>query len=288
MSARDTPWEGSFQSQSQSKEDNMTRPFRILVLVCLAGFSLPSGTAQNWSYLDGHGPDAWQVVNVAEDDVLNLRMGPGTRYPVIGSFAPGETGLEQIVCVPFMTYEQGMNLSPAERSHLGLPPRWCLMTDADNQSQGWAMGRFLAEDTQPQEKETTRTSDPVIIAERLVKELYTVHELARRGDALSPFQRPRARDFFFLDDVERITGHLRGADPLYNAQDTEISDLSIAPHPQRAMFRGLITIRAEFLNFGQPHTVDLQLRADPAQAGAPIRIMRIQHSSDASSNPRNQ
>ena len=37
--------------------------------------------------IDGHGPDAWRVTGVAADDVLNARVGPGTGYPVIDSFA---------------------------------------------------------------------------------------------------------------------------------------------------------------------------------------------------------
>lgn len=53
--------------------------------------------------IDGHGPDAWRVTGVSANDVLNARMGPGTNYPVIETFAHNERGMQQITCVPFYT-----------------------------------------------------------------------------------------------------------------------------------------------------------------------------------------
>src|SRR5690606_9481160 len=43
--------------------------------------------------IDGHGPDAWRVTGVAAQDTLNARMGPGTSYPVIETFAQDERGM---------------------------------------------------------------------------------------------------------------------------------------------------------------------------------------------------
>ncbi|WP_155326473.1 hypothetical protein [Alkalilacustris brevis] len=237
--------------------------------------TLGAGLAQAQAYLDGHGPDAWQVIDVAPDDVLNARMGPGTQYPIIGEFAPGETGLVQVTCVPFMTYEQGMNLSPARRQQLDLPPRWCLMASADSRRQGWVSARFLAEDGTPADADHTQdTIDMEDAAVRLVERLYTLHDLAARGQALSPLERPRARDFFFLDDVGLIADHPMGADPLYDAQDIEITDFSVTP---RSVFRGMITVEVTFRNFGRPQMVEFSLRADTQQEGAPIRILEISH-----------
>lgn len=188
-----------------------TRTGAIGVLIGMIAM-LGAGAAQ--AQLDGHGPDPWQVTDVAADDVLNLRMGPGTRYPIIGAFAPGETGLIQITCVPFMTYEQGMNLLPSSRAQLDLPPRWCLMTSADSRRQGWVSARFLAEDDTPADADhSQQDADVEEVAVRLVERLYTLHELALRGQALSPLERPRARDFFFLDDVGLIVDHPAGAAP---------------------------------------------------------------------------
>lgn len=245
------------------------------------GMLLIFGSGMAQAQLHGHGPDAWQVVDVAPDDVLNARMGPGTQYPVIGAFAPGETGLVRFTCVPFMTQEQSMNLSPTTRAHLDLPPRWCLMTSADARRQGWVSARFLAEDVTPADAAPQGTSDMESEAVRLVERLYTLHELALRGQALSPLERPRARDFFFLDDVGLVVGSSAGADPLYNAQDTEITDFAVT---LKSMLRGLISVEVTFRNFGHPQRVGFSLRADTRQEGAPIRILGISH--DGWSFPR--
>ncbi|MGY6704242.1 hypothetical protein [Roseinatronobacter sp.] len=238
-----------------------------LILMC----SVNPGDAQH----DGHGPDAWRVIDVAPDDVLNLRMGPGTQYPVIGSFAPDESGLVQTTCVPFMPYGHGMALSPESRASLDLPPRWCLMASADARRQGWVSARFLAEDTAtPDTDPAQSTRDAEDIALHLVQRLYTLHDLAQRGQALSPLAPPRVQDFFFLDDVARITDHPMGADPLYDAQDTEITDFQISVE---STYRGLITVNATFRNFGNPQTAIFSLRPDTQQPDAPIRILEITH-----------
>ncbi|WP_439561737.1 hypothetical protein [Roseinatronobacter sp.] len=238
-----------------------------LIVIC----SATAGHAQ----LDGHGPDAWRVIDVAPDDVLNLRMGPGTQYPIIGSFAPDEGGLAQTTCVPFMPYGHGMSLSPESRARLDLPPRWCLMASADARRQGWVSARFLAEDATPTDTDPAHsTRDAEEIAVNLVRRLYTLHDLALRGQALNPLEPPRIQDFFFLDDVARITNHPMGADPLYDAQDTEITDFQVSVE---SMYRGLITVNATFRNFGQPQTATFSLRPDTQQPDAPIRILEITH-----------
>lgn len=253
----------------------MGRLARAGAIGAMAGMIAILGAGVAQAQLHGHGPDAWQVVDVAPDDMLNLRMGPGTRYPIIGAFAPDENGLVQVTCVPFMTYEQGMNLSPATRAQLDLPPRWCLMTSADTRRQGWVSARFLAEDVTPASAEQTASaSDRGQVAVRLVERLYTLHELAMRGQALSPLERPRARDFFFLDDVGLIVEHRTWADPLYDAQDFDITDFSVTLESE---FRGLIGVTATFRNFGRPQRVGFSLRSDTRQEGAPVRIMLIHH-----------
>ncbi|MGL4414428.1 MAG: SH3 domain-containing protein [Roseinatronobacter monicus] len=251
----------------------MIRPLgRFWISGLVVGIIFGAAAAQ--AQLHGHGPDAWQVVDVAPDDVLNLRMGPGTQYPIIGSFAPDENGLVQVTCVPFMTYEQGMNLSPASRQHLDLPSRWCLMTSADSHRQGWVSARFLAEDVTPANAGKDSTPDVEAMAVRLVERLYSLHELALRGQALSPLERPRAQDFFFRDDVALVVDHPEGADPLYDAQDFDITDFEVS---LISMFRGLISVEVSFRNFGHPQKVGFALRADTQQQGAPIRIMEITH-----------
>lgn len=41
-------------------------------------------------------PALYDVVGVASDDMLNIRSGPGTQHPVIGTLAPDAEGLEVI------------------------------------------------------------------------------------------------------------------------------------------------------------------------------------------------
>lgn len=107
--------------------------------------------------IDGHGPDAWQVTGVAADDVLNMRMGPGTEYPVIDRLAPDARGLQQVTCVPLLIQPYAGAISEAERAKL--PQRWCLMRSADLAQSGWVAQRFLAEDSGGQMTEPP-ASDP--------------------------------------------------------------------------------------------------------------------------------
>src|SRR5699024_3155477 len=80
----------------------------------------------------------------ATNDVLNARMGPGTDYAVIDTFAPDESGLQQVTCVPLLTQSIWSSLSAAERE--ALPQRWCLMRSEDLTRAGWVAARYLMED----------------------------------------------------------------------------------------------------------------------------------------------
>ncbi|UXX84226.1 SH3 domain-containing protein [Roseovarius pelagicus] len=100
-----------------------------------------AGPATAQTLLDGHGPDAWAVTGVASNDVLNLRAGPSTDYVKIGQLAPYARGIEMLVCVPTLTYQQYQWLSDAGHK---FPPRWCLVSlDGER---GWANARYLEED----------------------------------------------------------------------------------------------------------------------------------------------
>lgn len=95
--------------------------------------------------LDGHGPDAWRVTGVAAGDQLNARMGPGTDYAVITTFAPDERGLQQVTCVPLVPQATWMQMTETQRS--ALPQPWCLMRSPDRARAGWVARRYLGEDT---------------------------------------------------------------------------------------------------------------------------------------------
>lgn len=96
---------------------------------------------------DADGPDAWRVVDVAADDSLNVRMGPGTAWPVLGTFGPAARGLQSITCVPLVTDGEWFGMSDAQRH--SLPQRWCLVQGASGSPSGWVAARYLAEDGAP-------------------------------------------------------------------------------------------------------------------------------------------
>lgn len=96
---------------------------------------------------DADGPVAWRLVDVAPDDSLNVRMGPGTAWPVLGTFEPAARGLQSITCVPLVTDGEWFGMSDAQRH--SLPQRWCLVQGASGSPSGWVAARYLAEDGAP-------------------------------------------------------------------------------------------------------------------------------------------
>jgi hypothetical protein len=217
----------------------------------------------------GHGPDAWRVVGVTPSDTLNVRMGPGTDYAVIGEFSHDARGLRQVTCVPLVPAGLYFEMSEAERD--ALPQRWCLMQNADFSIRGWVAQRFLAEDGGPEP--VAEMQDPALAAEQLVERLYNDHLRALSGDFTSPLHPARADAFFTAPLADRIARGRLGADPLFDAQDTDITGLRIALDTEQPMLRGLITVNANFRNFGAERRAVVRLRFED---GAP-RIIRIEH-----------
>ena len=203
------------------------------------------------------GPDAWQVTGVTPGDTLNVRMGPGTDYPVIGTLAHNASGLEAITCTPYMTFAIFERLSQAQRD--GLPPRWCLVLERASGTQGWVSGKFLAEDAGTPVAET---DDPQAVeAVSLVTELMQAIKAQEAGGP-SPLQMPLARRFFFADMIPNIDPARLGADPVVGGQDAMLSDIVVGLDPDQPPLRGMYTVRAAFANFGQPRTVTFYLRVD--------------------------
>lgn len=231
---------------------------------------------------EADGPDFWRIENVAEHDSLNIRMGPGTQFPVIGAFAPDARGLQAITCVPLYTIAQYQALSQQERSRL--PPRWCLVFGRDGQK-GWVAQRFLAEDVTSTGREDTdgasvaASEPPAGVSRReqqavdLVTDLYALGGASARGG--NPLV-DRPQRFFFADVARNLRSGRVGADPLYGTQDADISDLRIGLDPNYPSMRGMIIVVARFRNFGQQQSALLRLRADPQQDGA-LRIFSIEH-----------
>src|SRR5690606_41794796 len=99
----------------------MTHTFKAALLVMALGLAVPAAHAE----FDGHGPDAWRVTGVSGNYVLNARMGPGTNYPVIETFAHNERNMQQITWVPFYTAAHYLVLPQPQI--IALPPRVCPM-----------------------------------------------------------------------------------------------------------------------------------------------------------------
>lgn len=91
------------------------------------------------------GPDAWRVTGVAPNDVLNVRVGPGTEYLVIDRLPHDARGIQVDVCVPTVTREQFFALPPQTQQALNGYSAWCLVLWQGSQ-RGWVNRRYLTED----------------------------------------------------------------------------------------------------------------------------------------------
>lgn len=275
-----------------------TRQSRGFAVAAIA-VALPFFASVAHAQIDGHGPDAWRVIDVGANDVLNARMGPGTNYPVIETFAHDERGLQQITCVPFYTMAHFSAMSDADLD--ALPPRWCLMRTADLIKAGWVAQRYLIADfddevlfgdvqayDEPEEVVDVEkilpaptagshawTSDDLIeYARGLVATLYKYDDPTRGVSHLDP----AAPDVFFSTEFrDALRTHPPGADLLIGAQDFQGSISAPVPDSDQPMFRGMITINVEVENFGQTHTAIFRLRGDTTRPDAPLRIFRIEH-----------
>lgn len=249
------------------------------------GLGMIMATTSVRADLDGHGPDAWRVTGVATNDVLNARMGPGTNYPVIDTFAHDERGMQQITCVPYMTPGHYASMSAAQID--ALPPRWCLMRDAAMSKAGWVAQRFITPDdavapdalpVRSWSSTDAAESDPVMAAQDLVRELYEREFLSEgSGRMVSGLDPSVAHDYFTDDVVAWLMSGDVGAHPLYGTQDFDGSVGEPMPDPDQPMLRGMITINVDFVNFGQPQRAVFYLRADTTRPDAPLRIFRVEH-----------
>lgn len=97
------------------------------------------------AYATADGPDFWQVWNVAPDDTLNYRVGPGSKYPKLGSVPHNADQIKVVVCVPTTTRNQWFQLSEAMQAKLVDMTAWCLIERYSEQL-GWVNRRYLTED----------------------------------------------------------------------------------------------------------------------------------------------
>lgn len=275
-----------------------TRQSRGLAMAAVA-VALPFFASVAQAQIDGHGPDAWRVIDVGANDMLNARMGPGTNYPVIETFAHDERNLQQITCVPFYTMAHFSAMTEAQIE--ALPPRWCLMRSADMSKAGWVAQRYLIADFDDEvlfgDSGAYDEPDEVVDVEKILP-APTAGSQAWSSDELIEHARGLVAALYEYDDPTRGVSHLDpaapdvffstefrdalrsrppGADLLIGAQDFQGSVSEPVPDPDQPMFRGMITINVEVKNFGQTHTAIFRLRGDTTRPDAPLRIFRIEH-----------
>ena len=248
----------------------VTQAARKMALTC-AAVAFMAQVAQ--AEIDEHGLDAWRVTGVAANDVLNARMGPGTNYSVIETFAPKERGLQKITCVPYYTLTHYNAMTEAQIK--ALPARWCLMRDAQMRRAGWVAQRFITPDSVTSNEPAGE--DIVAQATRLVRELYQAQARADRDKGDSPVFGDMAAKFFSADVVDYLNSEQIGAHPLYGAQDFDGEILRIEPDPYTPMFRGMVTINVDYRNFDQPQRAVFSLRSDTTREDAAVRIFRVEH-----------
>ncbi len=68
----------------------------------------------------GHPHGKWRVIDIRQDDVLNVRQGPSTRYPIVGAIPPNGSGVRRVECTS---------------------RNWCLVKYRC--VSGWASGKYL-------------------------------------------------------------------------------------------------------------------------------------------------
>ncbi len=96
------------------------------------------------SRAEADGPDFFEVVAVAHDDVLNIRAEPSPRAKKLGTIPPGADCVRNLGCRGGLTFEEFSTLSAAQQvARLRQNPRWCRIEYQG--ITGWVAGRYLSE-----------------------------------------------------------------------------------------------------------------------------------------------
>ena len=228
--------------------------------IILAAFAVVALThpASAQSLTDGHGPDAWAVTGVVQGDVLNLRAGPSTDYPRIGRLTADAGGVEMLVCVPTLTYEQFQTLKGAGHK---LGPRWCLVQLGDER--GWANAHYLAENTGQGGARTPTGDAPIDGPEAALPAMVTSFVTQWIGGEFH--RRPGSLRSYVSPDLDETLMRDTGADALFDAQDYDITNLDVR-WGEVPVYRGLASLVATYRNFGQPERLEFGLTRLPGAA----------------------
>jgi len=108
-----------------------------LLFILLMTASLPI-----WA--EASGPDFWQVQNVANNDVLNIRIAADPHAKKIGEIPPGSNCIRNLGCQGGLSFEEFTTLSKKEKvAAEKANPRWCQIEYQG--IRGWVSGKYLAE-----------------------------------------------------------------------------------------------------------------------------------------------
>jgi uncharacterized protein YraI len=93
---------------------------------------------------EADGPDWFKVVDVAADDVLNVRAEPSAGADKLGAIPPGADCVRNLGCQGGLTFGEFTTLTPEQQAaRLKDNPRWCKVDYRG--TIGWVAGRYLAE-----------------------------------------------------------------------------------------------------------------------------------------------
>lgn len=147
----------------------------------------------------------WTVTGVAANDVLNVRSGPSTDFPVVDRLRPGVSGLEMRVCV----YVKAKPSAPRTAKM----PEWCAISQEGGGMIGWVNVRYLSQTTGEQPAAISSTL-PLMRAYPGFVGCYLVGESAATGQYLddaadlvackgqSAGQKALARTLTKVDDID--------------------------------------------------------------------------------------
>jgi len=95
---------------------------------------------------EADGPDFLRVSGIAAGSTVNVRGGPGTGHPVIGSLPSTADHLRNLGCQGGLSFAQWQAASEAERA-AAAQRRWCKIQSG--RLVGWVSGLYLAEGKSP-------------------------------------------------------------------------------------------------------------------------------------------
>lgn len=110
-------------------------------------FVMSVGVVPSISFSDASGPDFFRVIDVAANDVLNIRDRASASAQKVGEIPPNTDGIINLGCSGGLTFAEWEEATPEERE-ASKKQRWCQIDYLG--TVGWAAARYLAEGSAPE------------------------------------------------------------------------------------------------------------------------------------------